>query len=98
MSGDERHEHPCPAAGCGGTLRFAAGLPAGVYQCVCHHINVRVDWITYADFSRTPTVTQAPKDGSPVEPAKKTRKTRRAKPAAARTVVEVALPSMDGAP
>ncbi len=36
----------CPHPRCQGTIKVSPGLPAGVYQCICHHCEVRWDGTT----------------------------------------------------
>jgi hypothetical protein len=34
----------CPHPDCRGQIKIGAGLPAGVYDCICRTVEVRLEW------------------------------------------------------
>ena len=62
MSNHPIHQCECPHPECTAMLRISEATPAGVYQCWCHSIRVRLGWSTGIDFVRSPYLTQEPKE------------------------------------
>ena len=60
MSDDRIYQFECPHPECTAMLRISAATPAGVYQCWCHSIRVRLTWIT--DTERRPFLILEPKE------------------------------------
>jgi len=71
---EQIHEVKCPQTGCEGVLKVKASLPAGEYQCKCHHCTVKLSWAMHLARGRVPWLVlvepEKPQNAKPRRPSK----------------------------